>query len=227
MKTLFPPYAHPSPELELDADTWIVRDLPGERRTLHQSLGRIDLDWGSRSLADVLADVDAWRADGVEGLFLDRAPAGSGGVGPVALTIRLAARRGLHRVVLNPGVPTHPLYRDLGRADLHLRGPVVGLPELGPATAYGRATGTSCTACRRAAHRRPAADGPPRRRVRAGHRRQPVRRCQPGQRLGRGRGWQRGQLNDERFMNCSRRIGVPHRRHGSPSRPYALSDRSK
>ena len=53
-------------------------------------------------------------ADGAGGLFLDRAPAGPGGVGPVALTVRLAARRGLHRVVLNPGVPTHPLYRDLG-----------------------------------------------------------------------------------------------------------------
>ncbi|NMO52590.1 Spherulin-4 [Actinoplanes sp. TBRC 11911] len=123
MKTLFPPYAHPSPGLPLDNETWIVRDLPGERRTLHQSLGRIDLDWGSRSLADVLADVEAWRADGAEGLFLDRAPAGSGGVGPVALTVRLAARRGLHRVVLNPGVPTHPLYRDLGVRICTFEGP--------------------------------------------------------------------------------------------------------
>jgi len=123
VKTLFPPYAHPSPELELDAETWIVRDVPRERRSLHQSLGRIDLDWGSRSLADVLADVDAWREDGAEGLFLDRAPAGSGGVGPVALTIRLAARRGLHRVVLNPGVPTHPLFRDLGVRICTFEGP--------------------------------------------------------------------------------------------------------
>jgi spherulation-specific family 4 protein len=114
MRTLFPTYAHPAPGLALDAETWIVRELPGERRSLHQSLGRVDLDWGSRSLADVLADVEAWREDGVEGLFLDHAPAGSGGVGPVALTIRLAARRGLHRVVLNPGVPTDPLYRELG-----------------------------------------------------------------------------------------------------------------
>ena len=119
MKTLFPPYAHPSPELALDSETWIIRELPGERRTLHQSLGKIDLDWGSRSLADV----DAWREDGVEGLFLDRAPAGSGGVGPVALTVRLAARRGLHRVVLNPGVPTHPLYRDLGVRICTFEGP--------------------------------------------------------------------------------------------------------
>src|SRR5271167_3397881 len=35
----------------------------------------------------------------------------------------------------------------------------------------------------------------------------------------RGRGWQRGQLNDDRFMNESRRMGVPHRLHGCPSRP--------
>jgi hypothetical protein len=114
VKTLFPPYAQPSPGLLPDADTWVVQERPGSRRSAHRLLGRVDLDWGGRSLADVLADVDEWRKDGAEGLFLDRAPAGSGGVGPVALTVRLAARRGLHRVVLNPGVPTHPLYRDLG-----------------------------------------------------------------------------------------------------------------
>ena len=35
----------------------------------------------------------------------------------------------------------------------------------------------------------------------------------------RGTGWQRGQKYDERFMNSTRRIGVPQRSHGSPSRP--------
>jgi hypothetical protein len=114
VKTLFPPYAHPSPELALDVSTYVVQERPGRRGSAHQVLGRVDLDWGGRSLADVLADVDAWRASGVEGLFLDRAPAGAGGIGPVALTVRLAARRGLHRVVLNPGVPTHASYRELG-----------------------------------------------------------------------------------------------------------------
>jgi hypothetical protein len=114
MRTLFPAYAHPSPQLDLDRDTWVVQERPGHRRSAHQRLGRVDLDWGGRSLADVLADVDRWREDGAEGLFLDRAPAGSNGVGPVALTVRLAARRGLHRIVLNPGVPAHPSYRDLG-----------------------------------------------------------------------------------------------------------------
>jgi hypothetical protein len=123
VRTLFPPYAHPSTEVALDSDTWIVQDRPGERRTAHQVLGRVDLDRGGRSLADVLADVDAWRADGVAGLFLDRAPAGAGGVGPAALTIRLAARRGLHRVVLNPGVPADPLYRELGARICTFDGP--------------------------------------------------------------------------------------------------------
>ena len=35
----------------------------------------------------------------------------------------------------------------------------------------------------------------------------------------RGRGWQCGQKYDERFMNDSRRIGVPHLGHGSPAWP--------
>jgi hypothetical protein len=26
-------------------------------------------------------------------------------------------------------------------------------------------------------------------------------------------------VNDDRFMKASRRIGAPHRRHGSPARP--------
>lgn len=124
MKTLFPAYAHPSAGLVLDAETWLVLAAPGDHRpAASQVLGRVDLDWGGRSLADVLADVDTWREDGVEGLFLDRAPAGAGGVGPVALIVRLAARRGLHRVVLNPGVPTHPLYRELGPRICTFEGP--------------------------------------------------------------------------------------------------------
>ena len=35
----------------------------------------------------------------------------------------------------------------------------------------------------------------------------------------RGTGWQTGQKNDERFMNATRRIGVPQREQGSASRP--------
>jgi hypothetical protein len=129
LRTLFPPYAHPSPGLRLDAGAWIIRDRPGDRSSLRRGLalqhglGRIDLDRGGRSLADVLAEVDDWRRDGAEGLFLDRAPADSGGVGPLALTVRLAARRGLRRVVVNPGVPVHPLYRELGVRICTFEGP--------------------------------------------------------------------------------------------------------
>jgi len=35
----------------------------------------------------------------------------------------------------------------------------------------------------------------------------------------RGRGWQRGQLKEDRFMNESRLITSAHRRQGCPSRP--------
>lgn len=35
----------------------------------------------------------------------------------------------------------------------------------------------------------------------------------------RGTGWQRGQKKDERFMNATRRIGVPQRSQGSSARP--------
>ena len=42
-----------------------------------------------------------------------------------------------------------------------------------------------------------------------------------------GGGWQRGQKKLERFMKCSRRIGVPQRSHGRPSCPYAASFLSK
>jgi hypothetical protein len=114
VRSLFPSYAHPAPGQPLDDDAWLIVDRPGERRAAPQVLGRIDLDLGARSLADVLAEVDAWRAEAVDGLFLDRAPAGSSGVGPVALAVRVARRRGLRRMVLNPGVPTHPVYRGLG-----------------------------------------------------------------------------------------------------------------
>ena len=40
-----------------------------------------------------------------------------------------------------------------------------------------------------------------------------------GPATGRGRGWQRGQENDDRFMNRSRRMGVPHRGQGRPDCP--------
>jgi len=48
---------------------------------------------------------------------------------------------------------------------------------------------------------------------------QPCNPSHPHHRPFRGRGWQRGQVYEDLFMNGSRRIGAPQRGHGSPSRP--------
>lgn len=80
-------------------------------------LGYVDLARATRPLAAVLADVRRWIAYPVGGVFLDRAPADVLDAGPVALAIRTARRAGLPEVVVNPGSPAHPVYRDLG-ADL-------------------------------------------------------------------------------------------------------------
>ncbi len=51
------------------------------------------------------------------------------------------------------------------------------------------------------------------------------------QRVSAGRGirsrWHLGQRCDERFMKGSRTIGVPHRGHGRPARPYAFREWAK
>ncbi len=118
MRTLFPPYAYPAPGTAVDPDTTVVLAAPGNRAPVADAvaLGHVDLGFAGRSLADVLTDLDRWTEAPVAGLFLDRAPAGELGVGPVALALRVARRRGLHRLVLNPGVPVHRAYRDLGVA---------------------------------------------------------------------------------------------------------------
>ena len=43
----------------------------------------------------------------------------------------------------------------------------------------------------------------------------------------RGRRWHVGHQYDDRLVNDDRTIAVPQRRHGSSSRPYTASDRSK
>jgi Spherulation-specific family 4 len=76
-------------------------------------LGYVDLGWAARPVADLLDDVTRWVDEPVAGVFLDHAPTSPFSVGPVALAIRVARRAGLESVVLNPGVPTDPLYRTL------------------------------------------------------------------------------------------------------------------
>jgi hypothetical protein len=112
MRTLLPPWAHPAPEATRDERAWLVLDRP-EHRIAGPALGRVELDLGGRSLADVLTDIDAWAAAGVAGVFLDRAPVNRFAVGPIGLAVRVARRHGLDRVVLNPGMATDPVYRRL------------------------------------------------------------------------------------------------------------------
>jgi hypothetical protein len=118
MRTLLPPYAHPRPHADPDPDTTVVVDAPERTGELGAAatLGYVDLEFGARSLAEVLTEVDRWATYPVVGLFFDQAPTSAYAVGPVALALRVSRRRGLHRLVLNPGAPAHPLYRELGVA---------------------------------------------------------------------------------------------------------------
>lgn len=113
MRTLFPPWARPAPGTPWDDGAWLVLDRP-DPAPPGPALGRVDLDLGGRSLADVLTDVDAWSDQRVvAGIFLDHAPVNRYAVGPIGLVVRVARRRGLHRIVLNPGMATDPVYRRL------------------------------------------------------------------------------------------------------------------
>jgi Spherulation-specific family 4 len=75
--------------------------------------GLIDLHHGDRPVADVLDEVELWASRLIEGIFLDQAPADLAGLGAVTLAVRLARRLGFQQVVLNPGRPVDPRYRDL------------------------------------------------------------------------------------------------------------------
>jgi hypothetical protein len=78
-------------------------------------LGHVDLAYATRAVADIVDDVARWADYGVGGIFFDRAPTSPFSSGPVALAVRVARRAGVGgRVVINPGLPTDPVYRDLG-----------------------------------------------------------------------------------------------------------------
>lgn len=76
-------------------------------------LGHVRMAGGARPVADVVADIDRWAGYPVSGVFLDRCPSTPFAIGPVAIAVRAAHRADLPDVVLNPGVPPDPIYRDL------------------------------------------------------------------------------------------------------------------
>lgn len=128
---LLPLYADPV----LDPEPWraaarlagrlsvVVRDPPDRylaeaaarlTKTGVGVLGRVDAGFAARPIAELLDEVEDWSGQPVSGVFLDQVPTSRFGLGPVALAVRIARRAGLSTVVLNPGVPPDPRYRNLG-----------------------------------------------------------------------------------------------------------------
>ncbi|MEJ3744185.1 spherulation-specific family 4 protein [Actinomycetes bacterium KLBMP 9797] len=81
--------------------------------TQRSNLANIDLEYGERPLADVLDQIESWATRAIDGVFLDRAPADLPHLGAVALAVRVSRRHELGRIVLNPGGPVDPRYREL------------------------------------------------------------------------------------------------------------------
>ncbi|WP_433216259.1 spherulation-specific family 4 protein [Dactylosporangium sp. CS-047395] len=77
-------------------------------------LGYVDMDYGTRPVAQIRADVYRWSGYPVRGVFLDHTPVSPYAIGPVAVVAQSAARADLPEVVLNPGEPPDGAYRDLG-----------------------------------------------------------------------------------------------------------------
>lgn len=86
-------------------------------------IGRVDAGFAARPVSSLLEDVAAWARHPVGGVLLDQAPTSRFSLGAVALAARVARRAGLARVVLNPGIPPDPRYRDLGAAICTFHGP--------------------------------------------------------------------------------------------------------
>jgi hypothetical protein len=66
-----------------------------------------------RPVADVIDDINRWAGYPVTGIFLDHTPVSPFAIGPVAIAVQTAQRAGLDHIVLNPGAPPDPTYRDL------------------------------------------------------------------------------------------------------------------
>lgn len=105
---------------EFDQAAAVIGELAGAGVSV---LGRVEAGYATRPLADLLDGVAGWADRPVCGVFLDQAPTSPFSLGPIALAVRLARRSGLPEVVLNPGIPTDPLYRELGVPICSFEGP--------------------------------------------------------------------------------------------------------
>jgi hypothetical protein len=76
-------------------------------------LGYVDLAYATRPVRSVIDDINRWAGYPVGGLFLDHVPRSPFALGPVATAAQSARRAGLPDLVLNPGTPPDPVYRQL------------------------------------------------------------------------------------------------------------------
>lgn len=106
--------ALPTPATVVIEATYLDEAITRLARTSVAVLGRVDTRFATRPVAEILDDVARWAAHPVSGVYLDQAPTSPFSLGPMALATRLARRSGLSTVVLNPGIATDPLYRELG-----------------------------------------------------------------------------------------------------------------
>jgi hypothetical protein len=84
------------------------------RRDGSRVLGYVPVAWGARDAAAVQQDVErSLRWYGVDGIFLDEAPAGKDRLESTRATVRAARRAGAQIIVLNPGVVPAAEYLDL------------------------------------------------------------------------------------------------------------------
>ncbi|GAA2514070.1 spherulation-specific family 4 protein [Pilimelia columellifera] len=112
---------HNGPGVELEPPYVAATGRLAQRGT--PMLGYVDLGYAERPLPAVLADVAAWRRYPVNGILFDQAPTGVDQVTAVAVAVSAARRAGFDEVVLNPGTPPAPVYRELGAQLCVFEGP--------------------------------------------------------------------------------------------------------
>lgn len=85
--------------------------------------GYVDSSYGRRPLDDVVADATAYaRFYALHAVFLDQVSSGSDGLDYYCRLVRALREFGVDEVILNPGVPPDPGYRDLGDVVVEFEG---------------------------------------------------------------------------------------------------------
>jgi hypothetical protein len=117
------------------------RSLCTSPRLRNVVAGYVDSDYGGRPLADVLAEVAAYRRFyGITSVFVDQVTAGLPGMPYYRELGSELRRRGAGRLVLNPGVVPHPAYLELADVVVTFEGPWTAYREIRAVPARRAAT---------------------------------------------------------------------------------------